>query len=479
VITAAIAASPPAQQVMGDTDCDAVVANSDTLAILLAVAELPGDPFCSQAADVDCDDGVDVADATVLLRYLTGLLGNTSSSAWSCVPIGAPIPTPTPTLRPGECPHLPPPVQSTAAGNDPLPGAYTMTLLPTDADRGRLTDIAMAPGEQGAAIITVKTGQMWKVCLASDMPAQPFGDLSARVVSTSDEGLHSIAFDPTDPYIVYLNYTTGTSFYNGVGPPPADPKRSVISRFRVEDGAVVEASEEVIIEVWHPWSWHNVGEIAFGPDGFLYIGSGDGGSTPANGQTLNDLWGGILRIDVSGDAPYEVPATNPFVDGPDGNADELWAYGLRNPWRFSFDSQTGLMWIGDAGDITWEEINVGQAGANYGWNILEGNECTGDHGCDTTGMTPPRAVYSHNLGCAVIGGHVYRGVSMPELDGYFVYADFCSSRIWGIDVTNFNSAPVELADLSGLNLTSFAEDAYGDLVAVSDSGGVYRLEREP
>ncbi len=220
---------------------------------------------------------------------------------------------------------------------------------------------------------------------------------------------------------------------------------TIIARYQRSAGdpnVADPASAVTLLTVAQPFANHNGGQLRFGPDGYLYIGLGDGGSAndPGNrAQDLSTLLGKMLRIDVDGGSPYAVPATNPFVnDGNPGTLPEIWAYGLRNPWRFSFDRLTGDLFIADVGQGAREEINFQAAGtgagANYGWRVMEGSACTGLGGgpaCFDASLTLPILEYDHSLGCSVTGGHRYRGAANPALAGYFVYGDFCSGRIWG------------------------------------------------
>ena len=232
------------------------------------------------------------------------------------------------------------------------------------------------------------------------------------------------------------------------------------------------ASERVILEVPQPFANHNGGQLAFGPDGFLYWGLGDGGSAgdpQDNGQKLSTLLASILRLDVSGDT-YAVPPTNPFVSVA-GARPEKYAYGLRNPWRFSFDSATGDLWAGDVGQDKWEEIDRITAGGNYGWSIMEGFECYRTPNCDQTGLTLPRAAYGHDLGCSVTGGYVYRGAAMPELQGWYVYGDYCSGRIWALDTAGGQRAGASRG--AGHPITSFGVLPNGEIVVVSFDKAIY------
>ena len=240
------------------------------------------------------------------------------------------------------------------------------------------------------------------------------------------------------------------------------------------------ASEEVILTVPQPFANHNGGQLAFGPDNNLYIGMGDGGSggDPLNnGQSPGTLLGKLLRIDVeSGVRPYRVPPDNPFLLSA-GYLPEIWALGLRNPWRFSFDRGTGDLYIGDVGQNSFEEIDFQAAGdlvgRNYGWNIMEGDSCypPGTVGCDRTGLALPVFVYDHALGCSVTGGHVYRGSAFPSLQGVYLFGDLCSGRIWGIRKNGAAWDNAVLADNTALTITTFGEDESGNVYVVNYATG--------
>ena len=302
-----------------------------------------------------------------------------------------------------------------------------------------------------------------------------FLDITDRVNSRgSEEGLLGIALDPANQRHLYLYYSA------------ANPLRSVVSRFSVlPDGSAANPdSELVILEVAQPYANHNGGQLAFGPDGYLYVGLGDGGAAgdpQGNGQNTATLLGSILRIDVSQATPqqrYAIPPDNPFASRPEADGrPEIWAYGLRNPWRFSFDRDTGALWAGDVGQNRWEEIDLIERGGNYGWNALEGNHCFGTRGgCDRDGMTPPIWEYSlDGEPCSVIGGYVYRGAAIPWLRGAYVYGDFCSGKVFGLRYAD--GAVLEHRQLADTNLRimSFAEDNDGELYLLSQKDGIYRL----
>ncbi|MGZ4869624.1 MAG: PQQ-dependent sugar dehydrogenase, partial [Halobacteriota archaeon] len=262
--------------------------------------------------------------------------------------------------------------------------------------------------------------------------ADVFLNISDRVASGGELGLLGLAFPP--------QFSANGSFY--VYYTADNPLRSVLSRFSVSraNGSQADAnSEEVVLQVAQPFSNHNGGQIAFGPDGYLYIGLGDGGSEGdplGNGQNRSTLLGKILRIDVSsgsGSLNYSMPRDNPFVGNLQGFREEIYAYGLRNPWRFSFDPVTGRLWAGDVGQDRIEEIDIVKSGGNYGWNIMEGTLCySPPSGCNQTGLILPVWEYDHSIGYAVTGGFVYRSEMFPELVGAYVYGDYGSGRIWAL-----------------------------------------------
>ena len=304
--------------------------------------------------------------------------------------------------------------------------------------------------------------------------ADVFLDISERVSDRgNEEGLLGLAFDP--------NFRESGYFY--VYYSAANPRRSVLSRFSVHGGGGTAdaGSERVIMEVEQPYSNHNGGQIAFGPDGYLYIGLGDGGSRgdpQGNGRNLATLLGSIIRIDVSmldEAGTYGIPDDNPFV-GTAGARGEIWAYGIRNPWRFSFDRENGELWMADVGQNRFEEVNIIRRGLNYGWNTMEGSSCfKPSRGCDSQGLEMPVAEYGREGGCSVTGGYVYRGARLPSLYGAYVYGDFCSGKIWALRYEGGQvTEQLELVD-SKLEISSFGEDQDGEIFVLSFDGGIYRL----
>jgi glucose/arabinose dehydrogenase len=249
-----------------------------------------------------------------------------------------------------------------------------------------------------------------------------------------------------------------------------------------KQGQAEPASAQTVFTAQQPFANHNGGQLAFGPDGYLYLGLGDGGSQGDpydNAQNVGSVLGKILRFDVNADgAPYAIPPTNPFVSTA-GAAPEIWAYGLRNPWRFSFDRATGDLWIGDVGGSAWEEVNFQVAdwpgGANYGWNRVEGMHPTG-MGTPPANATLPVAEYSHQYGISISGGYVYRGEAIPELQGVYVFGDFGSGIMWTTVPVSGDSFDTQIFETgTGLSISSFGEDETGELYIVDYNGTLYRV----
>jgi hypothetical protein len=241
-----------------------------------------------------------------------------------------------------------------------------------------------------------------------------------------------------------------------------------------------QTSAKQLLFVDQPYSNHNGGLVLFGPDGKLYIGLGDGGSggdPQGNGQNRGVLLGKLLRIDVDGGDPYAVPPDNPFV-GTSGARGEIWAYGLRNPWRFAFDREASLLYIADVGQNRREEVNVAPAGAgglNYGWNIMEGDECYAASTCNRSGLTLPELTYGHDDGCSVTGGYAYRGGAIPALRGHYFHSDYCAGWLRSFRYDGAKAADQRDWGLSFESVLSFGEDAAGELYVLSGNGKVYRL----
>ena len=329
------------------------------------------------------------------------------------------------------------------------------------------------PGDGSGRLFVVEQPGRIRIVRDGQVVPEPFLDISDLVGCCGERGLLSVAFHPdyANNGDVFVDYTDR----NG---------DTVVARYQVsttDPNRADPASAETILSVDQPAANHNGGLLLFGPkDGYLYIGLGDGGGgNGQNGQDLSTLLGKILRIDVdrpAGGLPYAIPPDNPFVDQP-GARPEIWALGLRNPWRFSFDRVTGDLWIGDVGSATYEEVNYQPAaspgGENYGWDLMEGTACRAEGGCDA--FVAPVSGFDRDEGCVVTGGYVYRGSAMPDLHGVYLFADYCSGRVWGLvrDASNAwtRLGPVE----TGLRISSFGEDATGELYVVDIQGAIYRL----
>lgn len=338
-----------------------------------------------------------------------------------------------------------------------------------DADFSNMVDLVMFPGSDNEAVVVRQDGVITKVSLDGSAPAATFGDISDRVRFGGEEGLLSLAFSPqfASDHRVYVYYTQGS------------PKPSVLSRFQIVNGVMDTSSEVKILEVPQPYANHNGGRIVFGPDGMLYLSLGDGGSEgdpDNNGQNKDTLLGKLLRLDVTGQTAYAVPPDNPFAAG--GGRPEIWAYGLRNAWRYSFDRATGDLWLADVGQDKWEEVDRIVKGGNYGWRCYEGFAPYNTDGCPSPGFEWPRAVYDHSGGNqAVVGGYVYRGSAMPELYGWYVYADAYSGRVWALDATPGATSDPVLLVKSDRFITSFAERPDGELLLVTFNNAIYKLGR--
>ena len=286
---------------------------------------------------------------------------------------------------------------------------------------------------------------------------KPYLDIRDRVEAGGECGLLCVAFHPNFAKNgrFFVNYTTRQSGLH-----------TIISEFHATPDAAgaSAATERVILKFKQPFANHNGGQILFGADGMLYIGTGDGGSAGDpfnNGQRLDTLLGKILRIDVDGREPYAVPRDNPFVERA-GAQPEIWAYGLRNPWRFCFDRATGLMYAGDVGQGKWEEIDIIEKGKNYGWNIMEGAHPF-KSGRSQIDLVNPIMEYDHKMGLSITGGYVYRGKRFPSLAGFYLYGDFSSGRIWGLKYEGGRVTAVTEVYRGTTKISSFGEDSEGEL----------------
>lgn len=424
---------------------------------------------------------------------LAGCAGATQTAV-EPLPVATPRPTtaPTPTALPAPSPSV-----VLAEATDPAPLAtndptatWTPTPMPAPTDTPvpvnlAALSLALEPvtsglqqpvfathaGDGSGRIFVLEQAGRIVALPGAGSDTQTFLDISNRVGSkSSEQGLLGLAFDPAwsanGRFFVYYTDKNGDT---------------VIARFvaNAERTAADPASEVILLTAAQPAANHNGGMLAFGPDGYLYAGLGDGGAADdrfRNGQNLETILGTVVRIDVSGDGAV-APADNPFV-GQDGARPEIWAYGLRNPWRFSFDRLTGDLWIADVGQNQWEEVNVQPAGSsggeNYGWPIMEATHCFQADTCQQSGLVLPVAEYSHALGCSVTGGYVYRGAAQPALQGVYFYGDYCSGRIWGLAKVDAQWQNSELLS-SSAQISSFGETEDGDLLVVDYNGNLFRL----
>jgi len=358
--------------------------------------------------------------------------------------------------------------------------AVSISLGPIASGFTSAIGVSSAPGDSRLFVIE-QTGQV--LIVSGGKKVGTFLDISTRMSCCGERGLLGLAFHP--------NYAGNGRFFVRYTIPSGDVR---LSEFHVSSSPnkADPASEKVILTIPHPsYANHNGGRIEFGPDGYLYIGTGDGGSggDPNNhGQALNTLLGKLLRIDVdhaAGGLAYAIPDGNPFV-GQAGKRGEIWSYGLRNPYTFSFDRETHDLWIADVGQDAYEEVDLATAaggggrGVNYGWSVMEGNHCYKPAtGCDATGMTPPLAEYAHgsgdSVGCAIIGGYVYRGSAHPQLYGRYFFGDYCSGRIWDVAAAGpAQQTPQELPG-SGLQITGWGQDMNGELYLTATNGVLYQF----
>ena len=365
------------------------------------------------------------------------------------------------------------PPATAGPGGDP---ARVKAKLVKVADVASPTAMAVRPGDDGI-YVAEKAGRVRYVPrgqTASPAAAGPTSvlDVSSLVSTGGEQGLLGLTFDPGGTRL-YINYTDRAG-------------DTQVVEYQFRDGKADPATARTLLSVDQPFANHNGGQVAFGPDGKLYVGLGDGGSggDPGNrAQNLGALLGKILRIDPApgpNNKPYSIPGDNPFLERS-GAQPEIWAYGLRNPWRFSWDRGNGDFWMADVGENAWEEVNYVPAstpgGVNYGWPQLEGTHRF--RGANPEGAVLPVHEYGHDLGCSVTGGFVYRGTKAPTLQGIYVYGDACTGRIWGLIQSGGKlaaNAELKVAGASGLQISSFGEDAAGELYLLNLGGGLYRFE---
>ena len=493
----------------GDINCDQLVNATDGLGALQVAANIQPTPICTFAGDVDCSGDVDVTDAIGIVRYSADLPAHSVAAAQGdCPPIGSAIGTPTPSGQTGSATptpntshsptptHTPPPITPTPTVTPsdtpgPTNDSYTAQLLLSSAALGVAASpaiqFAVIPGHPTEAIIALQTGYLYRISLNGSFTPTLWGDVHTLVQAGGEQGLLTFAFSPDfiNDSRVYIYYT------------PGSPTPTVLSRFTASATDLNEGSEEVLIHVEEFASNHNGGHIIFDDAGYLYLSLGDGGNQHdprERGQAINTLLGKVLRIDVSGGTGYTIPVDNPFSDGspcptprpqPVPTAcSEIFAYGFRNPFRTSFDPVSGQIWAGDVGQNDWEEVDHVTNGGNYGWDCFEGNHVHNDtaYGGDYPNLpcdgpfVAPQAEYDHSGGRQdVIGGLIYRGTAMPELYGWYVYADFASGDLYAVNTAD-SSPAVHLAKLS-INVSNFVLAADGEIYMLSYSDGLYQLSR--
>jgi glucose/arabinose dehydrogenase len=328
----------------------------------------------------------------------------------------------------------------------------------------------------GRLFILEQTGKV-RIIQGGVLLSSPFLDITNLLESGGEKGLLGLAFHPlyAQNGRFFVNYTRRVS----------GQLQTVIAEYHVSanDPNKADPTGTITLVVDQPFDNHNGGQLAFGSDTYLYIALGDGGSGGdpfGNGQNLATLLGKLLRIDIDSGTPYVIPPDNPFVNDPPALG-EIWAYGLRNPWRFSFDRVTHRLFAGDVGQDNYEEVDIITKGRNYGWNIMEGRHCypppTTD--CDKTGLTPPIAEYSHSEGQAIIGGYVYRGAAIPALRGIYVFGDYISGKIWGLRLVSPGTWRRVLLLSSGKFISGFGQDAAGELYLLDyNSGIVYSIQSQ-
>jgi glucose/arabinose dehydrogenase len=409
--------------------------------------------------------------ATVLFIALLAC-GNSAQATQSTQPAGSSLEGQTNTLEPTATATETPSPTTMPEVSFADPAAYTWNLVADGFEQPLL--LTNAGDGNGRLFVVGQTGEIW-VIENGNILAGPFLDIRTQVGSQGNEqGLLGLAFDP--------DYENNGNFYVNYTDLNGD---TVIARFHVSgDPNVADAgSEEVLLQVHQPFPNHNGGNLVFGPDGYLYAGLGDGGSggdPHGNGQSLDTLLGKLLRIDVNSGSPYGIPADNPFANG--GGLPEIWAYGLRNPWRFSFDSATGDLYIADVGQDTWEEVDFLPArtagGSNFGWNLFEGNHPYEGTPPDGTAFITPVAEYQHGGRCSITGGYVYRGSTLPAWQGIYFYGDYCSGEILGLLQHSDGTWESRLLYDLDMNITSFGLDENGELYVVDRSGSIYEFQAQ-
>ena len=361
----------------------------------------------------------------------------------------------------------------------PDPREYTWELIVDGLERP--VGLVQADDNSGRLFVLEQAGLI-RVIANGALQQEPYIDIRSEVGSQGNEqGLLGMAFHPrfAENGYFFINYTDLDGNTN-------------IARFSASPGnpEIADPQSEVrLLFIEQPYQNHNGGSVVFGPDGYLYLGLGDGGSAgdpQGNAQWTGTHLGKILRLDVNSGDPYAIPVDNPFAEGgnnPQGGLAEIWAYGLRNPWRFSFDDLNGAVYIADVGQGSWEEVNYlpleSQSGANYGWDYREGRHPYEGSPPEGAALVDPVEEYDHSQGCSVTGGYVYRGKALPGWLGVYFFGDFCSGIIWGLLRNPDGSWQSARLFETGFNISSFGEDLAGEIYLADLNGAIYRLARRP